>query len=93
MAVAGSNSLKNQYSALCAIKLDSAMLLSHRACGSPDDPVGIMQPARIQEVDCITNEIVLELHHFKDKHQCNYKDLHCWLRDLYGMKWPSSPVP
>ncbi len=34
-----------------------------------------------------------ELHHFKDKHQCTYKDLHCWLRDLYGIKWPTSAAP
>lgn len=66
MAVAAS-SFKDQYPALSAIRLQATILISSSSSEN------------IQEIDRITNEIVLELHHFKDKHQCTCKDLHGWL--------------
>ena len=64
VASCSDSSFKDQYPALFAIKLQSTILISHHASGPA------VQSANIQEIDCVTNEIVLELHHFKDKHQC-----------------------
>ena len=44
------------------------------------------------ELNSITNEIVLELARFKDRHsQCTLKDVYLWIKDLFGSKWPEQP--
>lgn len=43
----------------------------------------------LPELDLISNEIILELACFKDKHwQCRYKNVYLWVKELFGAKWP-----
>ena len=45
--------------------------------------------SKLPELESVTNEIVLELARFKDRHsQCTFKDLYAWIKGLFGMKWP-----
>ena len=44
---------------------------------------------RLPEVETITNELVLELSRFKDRHsQCTFKTLHEWIRAVHGSIGP-----
>ena len=47
----------------------------------------------LPEIDAVTNKIVLELAQFKDCHQCTFKSLYKWIKDLFGVKWPLNEVP
>lgn len=46
----------------------------------------------LMELDLVTNALVLELAHFKDKHsQLTFKLLHSWVKELFGTSWPEQP--
>lgn len=47
----------------------------------------------LPEIDAVTNKIVLELAKFKDFHQCTFKTLYKWIKDLFGVKWPPNEAP
>ena len=47
---------------------------------------------RLPALEKVTNEIVLELIHFKDGNQrCTFQMFYVWLRTLYGEYWPDQP--
>ena len=69
------------------VGIDSSSLLSY---ASP--PAAVQQLPEIQKV---SNELILELLRFKDKHpqQCTFKILYSWLKDIYGKKQPDESPP
>ena len=47
---------------------------------------------RLPALEKVTNEIVLELIHFKYGNQrCTFQMFYVWLRTLYGEYWPDQP--
>lgn len=65
--------------------ITSSMLLSY---------VSTKSRVHLPEVQTITNELVLELSRFKDRHsQCTFKTLHEWIRALHGSIWPQEEAP
>lgn len=69
----------------CKNGITSPMLLSY---------VSTESCVRLPEVPTITNELILELSRFKDRHsQCTFKTLHEWIRALHGSMWPQEEPP
>ena len=49
----------------------------------------LSEVSNLPQLESISNEIILELAHFKNNHwQCRYKDLYRWIKELFGTKWP-----
>ena len=47
---------------------------------------------KLPELEKVTNEIVLELVHFKDHTtECSFQTLYLWIKHLYGKSWPEKP--
>ena len=47
---------------------------------------------KLPELEKVTNEIVLELVHFKDHtRECSFQTLYLWIKQLYGKSWPEKP--
>ena len=48
----------------------------------------------VYQIPCITNELILKLLRFKNLHsECSFKTLFCWVKDLFGKKWPLPDSP
>ena len=67
--------------------LSESMLLSYVESGD-------MCSKHLPQLPAVTNELILELVKFKNKHsECTYKTFHRWLIDIYGERWPQPDSP
>lgn len=68
--------------------ITTSMLLSY---ASAESHINVQH---LPEVRTVTNELLLELVRFKDRHsQCTFKTLYFWVKELYGKKWPQEEAP
>ena len=48
----------------------------------------------VPQVRHISNQLLLELLRFKDQHaECTFRTMYCWVKDLFGKKWPEEAAP
>ena len=65
--------------------INVSMLLSYVLKTSTESCV-----QHLPEVQTVTNELVLELIRFKDRHsQCTFRHFQEWMQHLFGKKWPT----
>ena len=73
-------------SVLDSYGIDEKVLLSY--IGDPDSV------CHLEELPIVTNELVLNLVKFKHLHpKCTFNVVYCWIRDIYGEKWPLPDSP
>ena len=44
----------------------------------------------LPEVPCVSNQLIVELSRFKDKHsECTFRSMYNWVQELYGSRFPT----
>ena len=53
-----------------------------------------LREVSLPQVQRISNRLLLEVLQFKDQHaECTFRTMYCWVKDLFGKKWPEEAAP
>ena len=84
-------SLKSLHLSLADSVLDSYGINKKILLSYVSDTDSVQQ---LEEIPFVTNELVLNLVKFKHSHpKCTFYVVYCWIRDIYGEKWPLPDSP